>query len=127
MKELINHYAEHPQSRKAPQKEPKIAHLDTLANALLKWGSHVKDLYTIARMLFYLDKSNNIISYDGAAHSKTYALFFKRYMKATLLHREQNYKTINMFNYTITWTKNTGLRCVQLPTKVIHEVFDIDT
>lgn len=123
MKQIVHHYAELPKS----QKEPGMTDLHTLANALLKWGSHVKDLYTLARMLFYLDKSNNIISYDGAAHSKTYALFFKKYMKAKLLHREQNYKTINMFNYTIIWAKNTGFRCVELPKKVIEEVFDIST
>jgi hypothetical protein len=125
MKELIHHYTELPQSREAPQKEPKLADVNTVAFALLIWGSHVKDLYTLARMLHYLDKSNNIISYDGAAHSKTYALFFKKYMKGKLLHKEHNYKHINMFNLKISLFKGKEFRCVHLPKKVVKEVFDV--
>ena len=43
---------------------------------LLEWGTHLKDLYTLARILYFFDKTDTIISYDGAAHSKTYAYFF---------------------------------------------------
>lgn len=102
----------------------KLDDVVTLANALLIWGSHVKDLYTIARMLSYLDSSNNLISYDGAAHSKTYSHFFVKYMKAKLLHKVRNYKTMNLFNHTITWAKNKDFRCVTLPITIVKEVFD---
>jgi hypothetical protein len=124
MKEMVIHYAELPQSRKALQKEPKVAHLNTLAHALLKWGSHVKDIYTIARMLFYLDKSNNIISYDGAAHSKTYATFFKTYMKAKVVHKENHYRK-TIFSSTPKFTNGNQFRCVKLPKSIIQEVFDV--
>lgn len=124
IKELLHHYAELP-SRKAMQREPKVEHLDILANALLKWGSHVKDLYTIARMLFYLDKSSNIISYDGAAHSRTYAMFFKTYMKAKVVYKENHFQQKTLLQ-KLKFTSVPLLRCVQLPTKVIHEVFDIE-
>jgi hypothetical protein len=124
IKELINHYTELSQSREAPQKEPKLSNVDTFAYALLIWGSHVKDLYTIARML--LDKSNNIISYDGAAHSKTYAMFFKTYMKAKVVYKENHFKQETLLQ-KLKIKPVPQLRCVQLPTNVIHEVFDIST
>jgi hypothetical protein len=124
IKELIYYYSKLPHSRKAPQKEPKLSNLNTFAYALLKWGSHVKDLYTIARMLVYLDKLNNIISYDGAAHSKTYVTFFKTYMKAKVVYKENHYKQETLLQ-KLKIKPVPQLRCVQLPTNVIHEVFDI--
>ncbi len=96
-----------------------------ISYALLKWGSHVKDLYTIARMLFYLDRTNNIISYDGSAHSKTYASFFKTYMHAKLIHKVRNYTAINWLDFKVIWAKGKGFRCVKLPKKVVREVFNI--
>lgn len=102
---------------------------NAIAFTLLKWGSHVKDLYTLARMLYYIDKSNHILSYDGAVHSDTYARFFRKYMKAKTLHKENHSKTNHAKNISLIQllkpTKQTELRCVQLPLKVVNEVFDV--
>lgn len=94
---------------------------------LLKWESHLKDLYTLARMLYYFDKTNHIISYDGGAHSKTYAYFFSTYMNAQVQYKESHFKEISIasLHYPIP-TQLVGLRCVKLPKHIIHEVFDIE-
>lgn len=110
-------------------KNEKISRLDKyrIIYGLLQWGSHLKDLYTLARMLYYFDKTKNIISYDGAAHSKTYAYFFSTYMNAQVHHKESHFKEISIasLHYPIP-TQLVGLRCVKLPKHIIHEVFDIE-
>ncbi len=95
-----------------------------IANALFAWSSHIKDLYTIARMLQYIDKTNNIISYDGAAHSRIYANFFKKYMKAKVLHKENHYKR-TLFSDTYKLTNGNETRCVQLPKSTVKDVFNV--
>ncbi len=96
-----------------------------IAIALFEWSFHIKDLYTIARMLQYIDKTNNIISYDGAAHSRIYANFFKKYMKAKVVYKE-NHSNQETLLQKLKFTSVPLFRCVQLPTNVIHEVFDIE-
>jgi hypothetical protein len=94
---------------------------------LLEWGSHLKDLYTLARMLYYFDKTKNIISYDGAAHSKTYAYFFSTYMNAHVQHKESHFKEISIASLNLLIpTQLVGLRCVKLPKNTVEEVFDIE-
>ncbi len=97
-----------------------------IANALFEWSFHIKDLYTIARMLQYIDKTNNIISYDGAAHSRVYARFFKTYIKAKVVYKENHNKQETLFQ-KLKIKPVPQFRCVQLPTNVIHEVFDVST
>ncbi len=92
--------------------------------ALLKWGSHVKDLYTLARMLFYVDKVNNIVSYDGASHTKVYAEFFKKYMKASLTYKESHIHQQTLFGWLHS-SKQVEHRCVSLPQKIINNVFNV--
>jgi hypothetical protein len=106
----------------------KISKLDKykIFYGLLMWGVHVKDLYTLARMLYYFDKTDNIVSYDGAAHSKVYAYFFSTYMQAQLLHKESHFSELTLFNISIPFpSKLIGLRCVKLPKKVVKDVFDV--
>jgi hypothetical protein len=110
-------------------KKGKLSRVDKyrIFHGLLEWGCHVKDLYTLARMMYYFDKTNNLISYDGAAHSKVYAYFFSTYMHAQLQHKESHFKDITLatFNFSVP-SKVIGLRCVKLPKKVVEEVFDIE-
>lgn len=54
--------------------------LDLLV-VLMSWNNHMKDMYTLARMLYYiLHGGDNIISYDGNQHTLNYVEFFKTYM-----------------------------------------------
>lgn len=58
---------------------------------LLSWNSHMKDMYTLARVLYYVVHGNdNIISYDGNQHTLRYVEFFKKYMRnhAMLIYQE---------------------------------------
>lgn len=92
--------------------------------ALLDWGSHVKDLYTLARMLFYVNKTDNIVSYDGAFHTKTYADFFKKYMNASLTYKDNHITQKTRAGYLKSKT-HVEYRCVKLPQDIVHSVFDI--
>ncbi len=99
--------------------------VDVIALTLLKWGSHLKDLYTIARMLHYFDKSKNIVSYDGVWHSKVYASFFKQFMSARIIYKETHIKENALFG-GITVTNDKKFRCVKLPKTVFESVFILD-
>lgn len=94
-----------------------------LADALFYWNFHVKDLYTIARMLQYLERTNNIISYDGVLHSKRYAYFFSKYMKAKGIHQVNNIQKSQSSWFKL-FTKQQ-LRCVKLPKSIATEVFQM--
>jgi hypothetical protein len=64
----------------------KYIHYDELfvLETLLAWTSHLKDVYTLSRMLYYIIKGHhNIVSYDGYAHTKRYVKFFKNYIDDT--------------------------------------------
>jgi hypothetical protein len=77
-------------------------------------------------MLYYFDKTDNIVSYDGAAHSKIYADFFQTYMDAQLQHKESHFSELTLSNISIPFpSKLIGLRCVKLPKKVVKDVFDV--
>jgi hypothetical protein len=82
-------------------------------HTLLLWLSHVKDIYTLARILYYLDKTNTIISYDGGMHSMIYKRFFTDYIKGTKLLYE-----VNKLN-----AKRVS-RCVTLPYQYIKTIID---
>jgi hypothetical protein len=99
--------------------------VNVVALTLLKWGSHLKDLYTIARMLYYLDTSKNIVSYDGVWHSRVYASFFKQFMSARIIYKEAHIKENKLFG-GITVTNDKEFRCVKLPKKVVESVFISD-
>ena len=95
-----------------------------IAFALLKWGSHVKDLYTLARMIYYVDKTDNILSYDGVLHSETYADFFKNYMKAKVIYKENHVAKNTLYNLFKENNKQQ-LRCVHLPLSTVKDVFNV--
>ncbi len=92
--------------------------------ALLDWGCHIKDLYTLARMLFYINKSDNIVSYDGAFHTKVYADFFKKYMKASLTYKKNNINQKTRAGY-LKSKRHIEYRCVTLPKQIVYNVFDV--
>jgi hypothetical protein len=93
-------------------------------HALLDWGCHIKDLYTLARMLFYVNKSDNIVSYDGAFHTKVYADFFKKYMKASLTYKDNHITQRTRAGY-LKLKRHIDYRCVSVPQKIISTVFDV--
>lgn len=58
---------------------------------LTSWTTHLKDMYTLARILYYIiHGNNNIVSYDGNQHTLNYVEFFEKYMDKTieLLHQQ---------------------------------------
>ena len=79
--------------------------LNVLDNLLL-WLSYLKDLYTICRMLYYLQKTKLVMTYDGNYHTETYLLFFRSYLPQTHL----------------LWSFNENKRCVTLPLNIAHQI-----
>ena len=76
-------------------------------NCLLLWLSHLKDVYTICRMLYYMNKNRVIISYDGDYHTQIYNKFFTKYYPNT--------KTL--------WQYGFNTRCVSIPQHILRKVF----
>ncbi len=77
-------------------------------NNLLIWLSHLKDIYTICRMLFYMHKTHIVMSYDGDYHSQVYKFFFTEYLS----------RTTQVYEH-----KSSNTRCVVIPSHYLHEVF----
>jgi hypothetical protein len=72
---------------------------------LLLWLSYLKDIYTISRMLYYLQKTNLVMSYDGDYHTQVYANFFRSYYPNT--------KEV--------WSFRSKKRCVDVPVAIARE------
>lgn len=72
---------------------------------LLLWLSHIKDIYTISRMLYYLRKTNLLMSYDGDYHTQVYARFFRTYYP----------------NTDDIWSFRSKKRCVDVPIAVARQ------
>lgn len=53
---------------------------------------HLMDMYHLARIMYYIDKQNNIISYTGSDHTHNYYDFFKNYMGLSLEHVDDKSK-----------------------------------
>jgi hypothetical protein len=89
---------------------------------LMSFLSYIKDVYTITRMLRYINRTNTIVSYDGASHSQTYAYFFKKYMNCITVHKEDPIHSPLSIGIPMKLGK---FRCVSLPKHLIDEVIDI--
>jgi hypothetical protein len=72
---------------------------------LLLWLSYLKDIYTISRMLYYLPKTNLVMSYDGDYHTQVYANFFTSY-----------YPDAHEI-----WSFKSKKRCVDVPVAIARE------
>jgi hypothetical protein len=83
--------------------------LAIIHRCLLLWLSHLKDIYTLARMLYFMNKSNVIMSYDGDYHTQLYNHFFVNY-----LHRTRHI-----------WSFNKGKRCVEIPSAILQQIFPL--
>lgn len=83
--------------------------LAVIHRCLLLWLSHLKDIYTLARMLHFMKKSNIIMSYDGDYHTQLYNYFFVNYLHHTL-H---------------IWSFNKGKRCVEIPSAILQQIFPL--
>lgn len=60
---------------------------------LLLWTSHLKDIYTLSRILFYKRNKDAkiVITYDGASHTMTYKRFFTEYVENVYIIHEDNH------------------------------------
>ena len=57
-------------------------------DTILLWMSHIMDMYTLARMLHYMNnnyESHSVVVYAGAHHTENYSTFFSRYLHATAI------------------------------------------
>jgi hypothetical protein len=93
----------------------KIGHVDVhkedaleIFYALLLWTSHLKDIYTLSRMLFYIRNkgAKTVVAYDGASHTMTYKRFFIEFVDNVMLIHEDNH---------IDDDNKRTRRCVSLP------------
>lgn len=89
------------------QKDNYTNDLLVIFDNLLIWLSYLKDIYTISRMLYYLQKTTLIMSYDGDYHTRIYLYFFQSYLPET--------KTI--------WSFSSKKRCVNLPISIARNMF----
>lgn len=55
-------------------------HLARVMHMFINTLVHLMDMYHLARMLYYMDKTTNIISYTGSHHTHNYMEFFEKYM-----------------------------------------------
>lgn len=83
----------------------------TLSNIYLEVTSHLMDMYHLARMLYYKNKNDIIVSYTGEAHTKNYETFFKYYYKMDEILVDQGRET-----------KNSRQRCVSIPQKIVKDL-----
>lgn len=78
---------------------------------LLAYMTHLMDIYTIARMMYYIrtSDSKSIVSYAGATHSGAYMQFFQKYWakEATVIH--QHVESVHA----------KSKRCVSIPKEII--------
>lgn len=76
---------------------------------LLLWMTHIMDMYTLSRILYYMyteKKSHTVVVYAGADHTFAYTRFFLNYKKAKFVH----------------YNKNESKRCVTLPLEFVQKV-----
>lgn len=64
----------------------KSHHLGSVLHMFRYTLLHLMDIYHLARMLHYMDKSINIISYTGSDHTHNYMEFFEKYMGLKLAY-----------------------------------------
>lgn len=84
-----------------------------IANTLMAWFTHIADMYTLARMLYYMEKGDAsvFVSYAGALHTLHYMMFFMAFIKgSTMIHYHPESKT------------NKNKRCVSLPKEFVASI-----
>lgn len=78
------------------------------------FSAHMMDMYTLARMINFLQKpkSKNFVFYAGAAHTKNYKRFFENFWLSN---------AILVFNQDVKEYKNGNIkRCVAIPKTLLH-------
>lgn len=87
---------------------------ELLGMVLFNVRAHIMDMYHLARMLYYKNKNEILISYTGQVHTEQYRSFFKHYYKM-----EEKYE----------YSKNKGceddnkvIRCVQFPKEIYKQI-----
>jgi hypothetical protein len=78
-----------------------------------KWLTHLMDIYSIARILYYIEKGTqkNIVSYTGANHAYSFTNFFKNYITSDI-----------EWEYNSETEKASELRCVYLPLNINKKI-----
>jgi hypothetical protein len=87
-----------------------------ILGTLMAWLTHITDMYTLARMLYYIDKrdANVFVSYAGATHTLHYLMFFMAYIQgSTMVHYQPESES-----------KRTK-RCVHLPKHYVSNLVSI--
>lgn len=72
--------------------------------ALISWTTHIKDMYTLSRMLYYVSQgAQHIVSYDGNQHTLNYVEFFNHYAQdiAIPMYHQSIIESPNKRNITI--------------------------
>jgi hypothetical protein len=85
-------------------------------DTLIATFTHIADMYTLARMLSYIEKSEAkvFVSYAGAMHTLHYMMFFMAYLDgSTMIHYQKKNATSR--------TK----RCVSLPKDYVNSIASI--
>jgi hypothetical protein len=75
-----------------------------ILTTLISWTTHVKDMYTLSRMLYYISQgSQNIVSYDGNQHTLNYVEFFNNHAQdiAVPLYNQSIIENKRKHNITI--------------------------
>lgn len=64
----------------------KSLHLGCVMHMFTNTLVHLMDMYHLSRMLYYMDKNKNMISYTGSHHTHNYKEFFGKYMGLKLAY-----------------------------------------
>jgi hypothetical protein len=98
---------------KTPSLVSRYSHMFDMI--ILKWMSHVMDIYLIARLLYYIEKgdSKTIAVYVGSAHTTSVEHFLSNYL--------QN-DAQQVWKYDSAQKKTKDKRCVYIPKEIIQSM-----
>lgn len=82
---------------------------------ILKWMSHVMDIYLIARVLYYIEKgaSKTVTVYTGSNHTSSVEHFLSNYLQKD---------TQELWTYDSLQKKTKDKRCVYIPKEIIQSM-----
>lgn len=112
-KELVKIYKPYKQALERLQKNQiSQEDEDTVFMTILLWLALVTDMYTLARMLYYIEKGDTklFMTYTGSYHTHEYMNFFLNYLPASQLNYYQDKKTRG----------TQTVRCVSVPASFVH-------
>lgn len=80
-------------------------------DTLMAWFTHIMDMYTLARMMYYIEKGDSslFVSYAGSLHTLNYLMFFMVYLEGS-----------EMIHYQPESNVTKSKRCVTLPKTFVN-------